>query len=81
MLCKGLCVSSIVCAIQPVSDCRPSIDGSLRGLMGLLAGHDLRLEQDGIVAISSALLELHIQGLAQADRMLALNVLLQLVQV
>lgn len=49
--------------------------------MGLLAGADLRLEQDCILAISSALLELHIQGLAQADRMLALNVLLQIVQV
>ena len=49
--------------------------------MGILARHDLQLEQVGIIAISSALLELHIQGLAQADRMLALDVLLQLLKV
>ena len=60
---------------------RPSIRGCLHGLSGLLALDSSDLKQDSILAVADTLLGLHIPGLTQADRMLALSTLLLLLQV
>ena len=60
---------------------RPSIRGCLHGLSGLLALDSSDLKQDSILAVADTLLGLHIPGLTQADRMLALSTLLLLLKV
>lgn len=58
------------------------MSGCLHGLSGLLAIQNLYVhKKEDILAISNAMLDLHVPGLGQADRQLALTILLQLLQV
>ena len=60
---------------------RPSVCGCLQGFTGLLDLQKSELQAESILTMARALLELDVPELGQADRMLALTVLSQLMQV
>ena len=61
--------------------CRPSVRGCLKGFSGLLDPGQGSLQSKQVIPLVKALLDVHITALAQADRMLALGVLLSALQV
>ena len=61
--------------------CRPSVQGCLKGIAGLLGNSADALKPSLVVSVLMPLLDVDIAALPQSDRMLALSILLQALQV
>ena len=61
--------------------CRPSVHGCLTGIAGLQAAEAVQLAPTQTAMLVKALLEVQITSLPQADRMMALTILLRALQV
>lgn len=61
--------------------CRPSIHGCLTGITGLQAAGAIQLQANQTTMLVNSMLEVQVTSLPQADRMMALTILLRALQV